>query len=57
MKPQRFGAFWLAIPIVTIHQLLATISLAGDPPEPNPAVRPGAAGSEVDPFIGTGGLT
>lgn len=57
MKPWRFGAFRSAIPILTIHQLLATISLAGDPPRPNRPVRPGASGGEVNPFIGTGGLT
>src|SRR5436305_6316773 len=56
MKPWRFGAFLSAVPMLTIPQLLATISLAGDPAGPNPPVRPGASTRDVNPFIGTGGL-
>jgi predicted alpha-1,2-mannosidase len=55
MKPQDFSRFWLLVSIMTIHQLLATVALAGDAPKPS--VRPGRLGSEVNSFIGTGGLT
>ena len=56
MKPQDIVFFRVLIRILVIHQLLATVSLAGDVPEPigGPA---GSIGSEANPFIGTGGLT
>ena len=57
MKLQAYGSFWLVISILTIHQILATVSVAGDAPKPNAAVGPGTLGSEVNPFIGTGGVT
>ena len=57
MRLQDSGPSWLVISILTINQILATVSLAGDVPKPNPAVGPGTLGSEVNPFIGTGGVT
>ncbi len=57
MRSQASGPSWLVISILTINQTLATVSLAGDVPKPNPAVGPGALGSEVNPLIGTGGAT
>ena len=57
MKLRDSGPSWLVISILTIHQLLATVSVAGDVPKPNPAVQPGTLGSDVNPFIGTGGVT
>jgi predicted alpha-1,2-mannosidase len=57
MKPRDYSPFELVFSILTIHQLLATAAVAGDGPKPNPAVQPGTLGSEVNPFIGTGGLT
>ena len=57
MKPSDLRPLWLVISILTIHQLLATVSVAGDALKPNPAVQPGTLGSDVNPFIGTGGVT
>src|SRR6185437_10054445 len=57
MKLQAAGPSWLVLSLVTLTQLLATASLANDAPKPNPAVGPGTLGSEVNPFIGTGGVT
>ena len=59
MKYRASGPSWWVVSVLAIHQILATasVSVAGDPPRPNPAVGPGALGGEVNPFIGTGGLT
>ena len=57
MKLRDYRLFWLAISIVTIHQLLATVAVAGDAVGPNPTVQPGKLGRDVNPFIGTGGVT
>ena len=57
MRSQVSGPSRLVIPFLTIHQILATVALAGDPPRPNPAVGPGTLGGEVNPLIGTGGVT
>jgi putative alpha-1,2-mannosidase len=57
MKAFLCRPFWLIISILTIHQILPTVSVAGDPLKPNPAVQPGPLGSDVNPFIGTGGIT
>src|SRR6516164_3616166 len=43
--------------ILTIYQILAMVAVADDALNPNPSVKPGALGIDVDPFIGTGGLT
>ena len=47
----------LLISILIVHQLPATTSVAGDAPRPNPTVQPGVLGRDVNPFIGTGGVT
>ena len=57
MKPRDYSLLWLVNSILTIHQLLAMASIAGDALTPNPAVQPGPLGSDVNPFIGTGGVT
>ena len=57
MNPRDYSRFWLAISILTIHQILATASVADDALKPNPAVHPGKLGIDVNPFIGTGGVT
>jgi predicted alpha-1,2-mannosidase len=51
------GPLWLVISLLTVNHALAAVSLAGDAPKPNPAIGPGALGSDVNPFIGTGGVT
>ena len=56
MKPRNYRLFWLVLSVLSTHQLLATVSVAGDPLQPNPAVKPGTLGSDVNPFIGTGGV-
>jgi predicted alpha-1,2-mannosidase len=57
MKRRDIVPCRVVISILAIHRLLAAVSLARDAPEPNPAVRPGPLGSEVNAFIGTGGLS
>jgi Glycosyl hydrolase family 92 N-terminal domain len=57
MKSQASGPFWLVFSTLTVNQILAAVSLAGEAPKPNPAVGPGRLGSEVNTFIGTGGVT
>ncbi len=57
MKPRDFSLFWFLISILPIHQLSTKASLAGDVLPPNPAVQPGKLGSDVNPFIGTGGVS
>lgn len=56
MKTRDVRPFGLVLSLLTIHQLPATSSAAGEAPRPSPAVRPGELGKDVDPFIGTGGL-
>ena len=57
MRPQNYIPFWFVISFLTIHQLLTTDSVADDSLKPNPAVQPGTSGKDVNPFIGTGGVT
>ena len=57
MKLRDRGRLWLTVSFLTIHQVLATVAIAGDPPKPNPAVQPGKLGRDVNPFIGTGGVS
>src|SRR4051794_41908441 len=59
MMPRNDSPSWLMISLLTIHQLLTTVSVAvaGDALKPNPTVQPGLLGSDVNPFIGTGGVT
>ena len=57
MKPSDFRLLSLVLFVLTIHSLPSTVSVAGDAPKPNPAVGPGTLGSDVNPFIGTGGVT
>ena len=57
MKLRASVPFWLVFFFLTVNQILATVALAGDAPRPNPAVGPGTLGGEVNPFIGTGGVT
>ena len=57
MKSRAGSRFWLTITLLTIRQALATVAVAGDLPQPNPAVQPGKLGRDVNPFIGTGGVT
>jgi predicted alpha-1,2-mannosidase len=57
MKPKHFPRFWLAIGILAIHQLLATETFAEDAQKPDPKVRPGMLAKDVNPFIGTGGVS
>jgi predicted alpha-1,2-mannosidase len=57
MTPPNDRRFWLLIALFATYQPLATGSAADDPLKPNPAVQPGRLGSEVNPFIGTGGVT
>jgi predicted alpha-1,2-mannosidase len=57
IRPPSPGHFWLISALLTIQQLPVTSSQAADAPKPNPAVQPGLLGGEVNPFIGTGGLT
>jgi predicted alpha-1,2-mannosidase len=57
MKPHDNRVFWLVIAVLSICQPLASVSLANDAAKPNPAVQPGTLGSDVNPFIGTGGVT
>ena len=57
MNLRNWNLCWLAISLLTVHQLLPTVSIADDEPKPDPSVRPGQLGSDVNPFIGTGGVT
>jgi predicted alpha-1,2-mannosidase len=57
MKPRRYSLLRLVISILTIQQISVTFSVADDARQPNPAVQPGTLGIEVNPFIGTGGVT
>ena len=57
MKPRDNRPFRLAISILAVHTLVATASVAGRCTKPNPAVQPGTLGRDVNPLIGTGGLT
>ncbi len=57
MKPRNFRLLRLVIFFPLIHQFAPTASVAGDAQKPNPAVQPGKLGRDVNPFIGTGGLT
>ena len=57
MKSRIYSLIWFLIPILTIHPLPGpAASVADDPPKPNPTVQPGTLGSDVNPFIGTGGV-
>ncbi len=56
MKPRHLSLIRFLIPILTIHPLLPAAPAKDDTPKPNPAVRPGILGSDVNPFIGTGGV-
>src|SRR4051794_41648509 len=57
MRLPPSGPSWLVFSLLAINQTVATVSLADDALKPNPAVGPGTLGSEVNPFIGTGGVT
>ncbi len=57
MKPQDHSLVRSLLSVLTIYQVLATVAAADEALEPNPSVKPGALGIDVDPFIGTGGLT
>jgi predicted alpha-1,2-mannosidase len=57
MNLRAGGRFWLAISLLAFRPVLATVAVAGDPPKPSPAVQPGKLGRDVNPFIGTGGVT
>src|SRR5450432_3935849 len=57
MKTKHFTYLWIVIGILGIHQLLATATFASDVQKPNPTVLPGTLGKEVNPFIGTGGVS
>jgi predicted alpha-1,2-mannosidase len=57
MKTRNYGPGWLAISILAIHQFMAAVSVADDALKPNPTVQPGTLGRDVNPFIGTGGVT
>ena len=57
MKKKHFTYLWIVIGIVGTHQFLATATFASDVQKPNPSVLPGTLGKEVNPFIGTGGVS
>ena len=57
MKPRYCRLFWLVISILAIHQFLPTLCVAADVLNPNSAVQPGNLGRDVNPFIGTGGVS
>lgn len=51
MQPKLITTFCLLISILANH------TIADDTQKPNPTVQPGTLGKEVNPFIGTGGLS
>src|SRR4051794_20051709 len=57
MKPRDHGRVWLMIAVLASPVLVGADSLAGGPQKPNPAIQPGTLGRDVNPFIGTGGVT
>ena len=57
MKLRTHTRFWLVISILTSHHFGAKVSVAELALRPNPTVQPGKLGSEVNPFIGSGGVS
>lgn len=49
--------FWLVFGFSATFQLLTMATFGGDAQGPNPAIQPGTFGKEVNPFIGTGGIS
>ena len=56
MTTKQYTHFWLVIGILSIYQLPMIANFASDGPKPIPAIKPGALGKDVNPFIGTGGV-
>lgn len=57
MRPGHCPPCWLVIGLLALHHFAATAAVAGDAQRPTPAVKPGTLGRDVNPFIGTGGVT
>jgi predicted alpha-1,2-mannosidase len=57
MKPRHFLRIFLVIGILLPHPIVATDLLTDDSQKPTPTVKPGAFGKEVNPFIGSGGVS
>lgn len=57
MTSKQTTHFWLVIGFSATLQLLTTAIFGGDAQGPNPAIQPGTFGKEVNPFIGTGGIS
>ncbi len=57
MKQKHFIYLWAVIGILGIHQFLATAAFASDAQKPNTTALPGTFGKDVNPFIGTGGVS
>lgn len=57
MKLRQLLLIQLVIGILSFHHLLATSLFADELQYPTPKVQPGALGKEVNPFIGTGGIS
>lgn len=57
MTPKKYTHFLLVIGILAICQHLTIASIADDCQKPNPTTQPGTLGQEVNPFIGTGGIS
>ena len=57
MAPKTCTHFALVIGVLSIYQLLTMAVIAGDAQRPDPTIQPGTLGKEVNPFIGTGGIS
>ena len=57
MKSRNLCLLRLFVPLLMAHQAFATVCVARDAPQPDPAIQPGPSGTDVNPFIGTGGVT
>ncbi len=57
MRPKQFTQTWLVIGVSAISQLLPMSTFADDTQKPSPTIQPGALGKDVNPFLGTGGIS